>query len=83
MSRSRRKSPVLTEQQGHPGRAKFFKNWANRKIRRIKGPIGLKGSRFKKVTRAQYDICDFTFHFWHYSDWHSWLLEKDWKLWGK
>jgi hypothetical protein len=83
MSRSYRKSPVITEQQGHPGRARFFKNWANKRIRRIKGSIGLKGSRFKKLTKAQYDICDYIFDFWDRNVWIPYYLEKDWKLWGK
>ena len=41
-------------------KSKYFKNLANRRIRRMKF-LHNKGCRYKKITRLAYDICDYKF----------------------
>lgn len=82
MSRSWRKSPVLTNQQRRSGHSHLYKNRANKRIRQIRGSIGIKGSRYKKLTRAQYEICDYILTYWTRQAWEDWKRPW-WKIWGK
>ena len=51
MARSRKKFPGWKDNQ------KFFKNYANRKVRRMKGRIP-HGSFYKRMTDMGWSICD-------------------------
>ena len=80
MSRSYKHTPRSGEQKD-----KFFKKYANRKVRRL--PIDehpLKGTAYKKVF-CQYDICDYETvgisfeQYWEHlvKRWHEWLWQSE------
>jgi hypothetical protein len=81
MSRSFRKSPVLTEQHWHPRRVSFYKRKANRKLRYFTGKP-CNGCWWKRFVGGQYDICEYIFTF--FPGERTSLYEDDpWKLWRK
>jgi len=62
MSRSYRKTPVITEQSRRPKRARWSKRHANKKVRRY-GMLSGKGRRYRRVWDP-WNICDWRAKLW-------------------
>jgi hypothetical protein len=73
MSRSRRKSPVITHQQRHSVYVKWAKRQASKAVR--KTWCIPDGGSYKKLL-SPYNICDFKYSAW----WHNWY-DKDDRRW--
>ena len=77
MSRSYKHTPYVGDKK-----SKFFKNYANRKLRRNKLNHNLQYKAYRK-NFCSYDICDFYWRFNNFEDYYRWRLKHHYDgLWG-
>jgi hypothetical protein len=79
MSRSRRKHPVITDQQGHNKRVRYWKRQANKWARRHDLPSG----RAYRKSFYKYRICDYWSARWNRVWYYIEFYPVEWKWYAK